>query len=301
MKTENDFMAMILSHFGGTAAAVQPEGLKRIACLMAAHGQASPDGKQVAVPSRAPRTGEGGKVAVIRVAGVMIQRSSVLDGSEFLTSTSRIRHWIADAVSDKAVSAIVLDINSPGGEVMGTPELASDVKAAAGIKPVYAQISGMGASAAYWVASQAARIVIQPSGEAGSIGVYSMHVDESGWLEQAGIKVTEITAGDFKAEFSPWKPLTEEAKAEAQKQVDIIYRDFVSAVASGRRRSVSDVESSFGKGRTFLAREALSAGMVDAIGTLGETIRMAETAQVPAGFSGARSQRERAIALASIE
>lgn len=217
-----------------------------------------------------------GSVAIIPLHGVMSQR---LDGYGE-TSTDEIRSLVQTAAADPDVKAIVLHVDSPGGSVYGVRELGLAIRAARGEKPVVAQIDSVAASAAYWAASQASEVVITPGGDAGSIGVYTMHQDVSKAMEGMGVSTSFISAGDYKTEGNPFAPLSEEARAALQARVDQAYADFVGAVAFGRGVSAAKVKADYGKGRMLAARDALAAGMVDKVGTFDETLaRLARPGQ----------------------
>src|SRR5215467_6271108 len=127
-----------------------------------------------------------------------------------------IRARLEAAAANPDVSAIVLDVDSPGGTVAGTPETAAAVRRAAEVKPVVAVANSLAASAAYWIASQASSLVVGPSADVGSIGVISAHIDRSKMLEDMGLRVTVVSAGRYKAEGNPFAPLSDEAKANMQ-------------------------------------------------------------------------------------
>jgi hypothetical protein len=127
-------------------------------------------------------------------------------------------------------------------------------------------------SAAYWLASQADRFFASPSARVGSIGVLSTHEDRSVKAEHDGIKTTIIHAGKFKAEGSPFAPLSEGAKAHLQALVDSMYAMFLKDVSLGRGVKASAVEDNFGQGRFFDAQGALDRGMIDGIATIDEVI-----------------------------
>jgi signal peptide peptidase SppA len=184
----------------------------------------------------------------------------------------RFRSRLSDAVEDPAVSHIVLDVDSPGGLVDLVPETAADVRAAAEVKPVIAVANTQAASAAYWIAAQASELVVTPSGSVGSIGVFMMHMDESGALEQEGIKTTIITAGKYKAERHWAQPLSSDAQSAMQQEVDDIYSMFVTAVAQGRSTTEQAVIDGYGQGRALLADRAVAVGLADRVGTLEDVI-----------------------------
>src|SRR5262249_27248499 len=146
---------------------------------------------------------------------------------------------IEDLTNDPAVKTIVLFTNSPGGSVDGVPELAAKVRAAAAQKRVVATVTGMMASAAYWVGSQATELVASPSSRIGSIGVIAMHLDFPGALEKEGIVPTVMTSSKFKAEGNMFSPLPQEARDWTQSQINMIHADFVSAVAAGRGKATA--------------------------------------------------------------
>lgn len=230
-----------------------------------------------------------GSVAVIPIVGPIVPRADAFTEVSGLTSVMGLQEALRAAVADPSVSAIVLDIDSPGGVVDLVPEIANEIRAARDVKPVVAAANTMAASAAYWIASAASEIAVTQSGEVGSIGVYAAHQDISAFQEKLGVKTTLVSAGKYKVEGNPFEPLSDEAKAEIQRGVDDYYRMFVAAVAKGRGVSVEKVRSDFGQGRMLNAQDALKAGMVDSVETIDEVIarlakpRRAAAAEDPSG------------------
>jgi signal peptide peptidase SppA len=201
------------------------------------------------------------KTTIIPVQGVLTKDGPSYYGSSYDGITTAL-----DAAgSDKNVKRIVLAVDSPGGEVNGLPETAAVLSQVAKVKPVSAIVEGTSASAAYWLTSQAHDITLTPSGEVGSVGVRMMHVDISKMLGDMGYKVTELYSGDFKTEWSPYKPLTEEAVSDMQPRLNTVHQDFINAVAGGRgnRASAEIASKRFGEGRMFSAKDALTHGLVD--------------------------------------
>lgn len=213
-----------------------------------------------------------GSIAVIPVFGVIAQRMSLMGAMSGGTSTENLTKQIRDAAADSSVSAIVLNMDTPGGAVSGTPEAFAAILDARSAKPVVASVNAMAASAGLWLASAAGEISITPSGMIGSLGVISMHKDLSVAAENEGVKVTYITAGKFKAEGNSFEPLSDEARAEMQSKVDAAYAMFVRDVAKGRGISAGDVKANFGQGRMLMAVDAKSVGMVDRIESLDQTV-----------------------------
>lgn len=182
------------------------------------------------------------------------------------------RDRINAAVANPDVGAIVLDVDSPGGTVAGTPETAAVVAQAASQKRVVAVVDTLCASAAYWIASQAHEIVMTPSAEIGSIGVLAVHMDLSEMLKNLGVTATVMRSVPAKAEMNPFEPLSAAAQDNANAEIQAIHSDFVRAVAQGRNTNQSKVSETFGQGRTVRAARAVQLGMADRIGTLHEAV-----------------------------
>lgn len=254
----------IAAHVRGLIAKEGMAGLRHLAQLKAEiHAERS---GQVSTPVRA--------VAVISVVGTLTQRPQVIRSQE-TRSTDEIAGLVAMAAADASIDAIVLDVDSPGGEVFGVQEAWDKIRAASRAKPVIAVANTVAASAAYYLATAAPEVFASPSSMVGSIGVYALHVDYSEALKAAGERWTFISAGRYKVEGNPTEPLTDEAHGALQADVDRYYDDFVSAVARGRGASAAKVRSGFGEGRMVGARAAVEQGMADRIGTLDDAVRYA--------------------------
>lgn len=216
-----------------------------------------------------------GNVAIIPVYGTIIPRASLFSDISGGTSLEALATDLRAAVADESVQSIVLDINSPGGLADMLPEFAAEMRSLKGTKPIVASANLQAASAAYWIGSQADEFVVTKSGEVGSIGVFAAHTDISAMEEKLGRKTTVVqsTGSPHKTEFSPYGPLSDDAKAEIQARVDETYGMFVADVAKGRGVTVDAVRKDYGKGRVLSAKKALEAGMVDRIETLRETVQ----------------------------
>jgi capsid assembly protease len=213
-------------------------------------------GPEARVPAPRTQTLAAGQVGIF---GVLGQNDWFAD-----SDYSAIRASVRRGLADPSVKTIDLVIDSPGGSVLGLPETADAIHAANRVKPVRAFVSGIAASAAYWLASQASTISLTPSGEVGSIGVLDLHADISKALDNAGVKVTAVTAGEHKVERAPFAPLSDDARAHMQTGVNAWNSDFLSAIRRGRGTRVS-ATSNYGGGRMLRSRDALAAGMVDFI------------------------------------
>lgn len=233
---------------------------EEVAARLAAAGPGRP--RQLAAPG----------IAVLPLYGPLLHHGGLLVESSGATDPRAFAAAFRRAVADPAIGAIVLDVDSPGGSVAGIPETAADVFAARGRKPLVAVANAWAASAAYWIATAADELVVTPSGEVGSIGVLAVHEDISEAEAKRGSRTTVVAAGKYKAEFTPFAPLGDEARAELQRGADHYYGQFTEAVAKQRGVSVREVRAGFGAGRMVTAAEAVRLGMADRVETLEETL-----------------------------
>jgi signal peptide peptidase SppA len=200
-------------------------------------------------------------VAVIPVHGTLINRFGSSWG--FITGYNFIRTQLNAAKADPDVELIVLDVNSYGGEAAGCFELSDDIYAARQEKPILAVIDSNCYSAAYAIGSAATKVVLTPSGGAGSIGVVAMHISFEKMLDEAGIEVTFIYSGAHKVDGNPYEKLPAEVKAHVQEGVDKSREKFVATVARNRgldALAVRDTEA-----QIYRADDALALGLIDAI------------------------------------
>lgn len=210
-----------------------------------------------------------GGVAVIPVHGSLINRFGRCYG--YVTGYNFIRAQRDAAFADPDVTAIVYDVNSPGGEASGCFELADESFALRGTKPTIAVVDSDCYSAAYAFASTADKVVVTPTGGAGSIGVYTMHVDMSKMLEDWGLKMTIVHAGAHKVDGHPFGELPDDVRADMQASVNKTYDKFVASVARNRdlpEKAVRDTEA-----RCYNADDALALGLIDGVASPQEAIR----------------------------
>jgi len=212
------------------------------------------------------------RVAVLPLFGTIFPRANMMTDISGATSAERFGAQFAELVKDPNVNAIVLDVNSPGGQIGGIEEVSRQIYDARGQKPIVAVANHLAASAAYWIATAADELVVTPSGRVGSIGVFTVHEDISKALENEGVKVSMISAGKFKTEGNPYEPLSEEARTAISEGVNDGYEKFVNAIARNRNVKAADVRYGFGEGRVVSAEQAVSLGMADRVGTLEETV-----------------------------
>lgn len=202
-------------------------------------------------------------VAIIPVHGTLINRYHGSWG--YVTGYNFIRAQLNAALDDEDVNLIVFDVNSYGGECAGCFELADEIRAARAQKSLLAVVDSNCCSAAYAIGSAATKLVVTPSGQAGSIGVIAMHVSMEKALEDWGIKVTMIYSGDHKADGNPYQDLPDDVKADIQSSVDLRKGEFVALVVANRLLSPEAVIAT--QARSYRPEEALSLKLIDAVQT----------------------------------
>jgi capsid assembly protease len=204
-----------------------------------------------------------GPVAIIPVHGTLVQKLGSLRPYSGMTGYDGIRQAFLTAREDPKVEAIMLDVDSPGGEVSGCFDLVDTIYEGRGRKPIWSILSDAAYSAAYGIASAADRIIVPRTGGTGSIGVICMHVDFSKALTANGIQVTFITYGDRKADGHPEIPLSKEALARFQADIDTMGELFVNTVARNRNIAASSVRDT--QAVTYLGEQGVAQGLADAV------------------------------------
>lgn len=221
-------------------------------------------------------------IATIPVRGVLTKAFSWWNYWLGWSAYDQLAHDVEAALKNPDVRGIILGIDSPGGQVDGLAELASliyDARRALGAKPIIAHVDGMAASAAYWLASAAERVVLTPTAMAGSIGVVFSFVDWSGAWEQLGVRTKEIISTQSPRKLpDPFEP---EGQAQIQVHADAIAEVFLAAVATQRGTTRDIVAAQFGQGDVFVGQAAIDAGLADALDTFDAT-RRAIVAQLDA-------------------
>lgn len=242
--------------------------------------------------------------AIIGIYGPLLHRRMASDyPSGGPTTYGEIGQAIDTALQDDGVKSIILDIDSPGGEVNGAFDLADHIYNSRDLKPITAIINEAAYSAAYLLASSASRIILPRTAGVGSVGVIATHMDFSKWEAEEGITVTHVYAGARKADFSQHAPLSTDAFKVLQGMVDDSYRLFVDTVARNRGLDTDAVMAT--EAGIYIGKKAIAAGLADEVmpvkkavanqikGTISsvtatgkkETISMSENKeeQVPAG------------------
>lgn len=226
----------------------------------------------------------GNGVAVLPIIGTLVQRSDWMSDMSGMLSYDRVERMFASAMDDSEVKELVMEIDSPGGEVAGAFDLADRMTDYRGRKKVTAVASEFAASAAYLIASTADEVVVPRTGMVGSIGVVAAHLDYSKAMEKRGVAVTFVYAGDKKVEGNPYEPLSPAAKADWQEEIDGIYQMFVQAVARNRGITAEQVISTQA---ALLSREkATTAGLATRVNTFSNELSNAVLRSRNPGYSG---------------
>jgi len=217
-------------------------------------------------------------VAVIDVSGTLTNRSHGLEAWSGMSTYEQISNEVLDAATDPAIRAILLRVDSPGGEVAGAFDCAELIADARSAKEIWAAVDDCACSAAYLLASACSKVMVSRTGLAGSIGVIAMHRDTSKFDEIVGFKYTTVSAGARKNDLNPHEPITDEALKLLKADIDAMYGLFTKAVAKNRAMDLEAVvgtEAAVYRGgdgvRAGLANQILS--FRDALGALTETVR----------------------------
>lgn len=287
----------LLRAFASDAWFIDPRKADQIAAMLLFRSEMGPRSEPYrAAPADRPAISEQrGNVALLRLVGPILPRSeAITDVSQPAALMTDFRRSFSQVANDSSVSAIAIEVDSPGGRVDLVPETATMIRNARREgRPIVAVANTIALSAAYWIASAADELVVSPSGAVGSIGVYTVHEDLSAALDAEGVAVTLISAGPRKVEGNPFQPLDDAGRAALLANVTTFYGMFAADVAKGRGVPVSVVKAdpekdakNFGGGRAVLAQEALKLGMVDRVATLEETVaRLAKAGRSGRGAS----------------
>ena len=228
-------------------------------------------GRDIAAATVADQAADELTIAVIDIRGTMTKRGSSLSDAG---STVLIRRELRQAARDGGVDGILLRIDSPGGTVSGTADLAAEVAEANGRKPVYAFAEDTTASAAYWVASQAAKVYANNrTAKVGSIGTLLYLYDLSGMAEKEGVRPVVIKTGDLKGVGVPGAAVTEQHEAYLQEIVDQTQAEFTAGVMAGRGMNSEQV-AAVATGRVYNAGEAQRVGLIDGIESFDQTLAL---------------------------
>jgi protease-4 len=226
----------------------------------------------------AERWGPRPAVAVVRIEGAIAPGRSRLDplGGGAIAGAESVTGALEAAASDGSVKAIVLRLESPGGDGFASARIWRAVREARRRgKPVVASMGDVAASGAYLVAAGADLVVAEPSTLTGSIGVFALKADLSGLLAKLGVGLASDQRGQKARIDSAVKPWTAEERLLLERQLGSFYEQFVEAVAEGRRLPRQAVEQA-AQGRVWTGAQALERKLVDRLGSLADAVALAE-------------------------
>lgn len=212
------------------------------------------------------------RIRVIEIDGSLMSRCHGMSGWSGLASYESIKAEINEASSDAAVDAILLRVDSPGGEVNGIKSLERVIRQARTVKPVWCSVDSIAFSAACWIATQCDRVIVTPDGQMGSVGVIALHFEASKWEQDAGIKYTAIYAGEHKNDLSPHEPLDKAAASMVQADVDEVYAEFCTSVADGRGMDAEAVRKT--GAAIYRGQQCIDIGFADALGDFDEAVSL---------------------------
>ena len=221
----------------------------------------------------APKSASGkaaGVVAVVYAEGVIVDGEGgegEIGGKRFARELRRLRQ-------DPKVSAIVLRVNSPGGSASASEHILREVRLARETKPVVVSMGGYAASGGYWISSFGDHVFAEPTTITGSIGVFGLIFNAAELTQKLGVSFDVVKTGRYADMLSISRAKTEDELALIQRDVDHIYRDFLSRVAEGRKLDPALV-AELAQGRVWIGSDALTRGLVDEMGGLEDAIRYA--------------------------
>jgi signal peptide peptidase SppA len=196
-------------------------------------------------------------VAIIPIHGLLTKYRDFFSGISY----EEIHEFILSALDDASVNSILLDIDSPGGEVSGLFDLVDFIYESRNVKPIYAIANDYAFSAAYAIASAASKIFVNRTSGVGSIGVIATHVDISEFDKKEGVKYTTIFAGDKKNDLLQHEPISDEAISDLQKEVNRLYEMFVAVVARNRNISTAQIKAT--QAALYYGADSLALGLAD--------------------------------------
>ncbi|MEF3081869.1 S49 family peptidase [Luteimonas sp. SMYT11W] len=218
----------------------------------------------------APEAETAGQIGVINISGGLVNRPMPGASGAGPVSYTAIRDAFDELIEDDGISAVVFRLETPGGMASGLFDMSDRIFAARGRKPIHALVDDYAYSAGYGLAAACDEIWVSRTGGVGSVGVCAFHYDWSGNDAQIGLKVTPIYAGEQKIDFNPHFPMSEQAQARAQEDVDRTYALFVKSIAQYREMDEESVRAT--QAGVFYGERAVAAGMATRLGTWDDLI-----------------------------
>lgn len=210
------------------------------------------------------------KIAIIYAQGTIMSG----EGDVNTIGEGSMRRSLIEARKDENIKAIVLRINSPGGNALTSDLIWREIELTKKVKPVVVSMGNYAASGGYYIACNANKIFAENNTITGSIGVFGVLPNFTQLATKIGIHTEQVKTNENAAEYSPFVPMDEKFKAVTQESVEHIYKTFVSHVAQGRKMTFAQVDS-VAQGRVWSGSEALKIGLVDKIGGLDDALKEA--------------------------
>ncbi len=185
-----------------------------------------------------------------------------------------MRRALQDARRDEKIKAIVLRIDSPGGNALTSDLIWREIELTKKVKPVVVSMGNLAASGGYYIACNANKIFAESNTITGSIGVFGLLPNFTGLTSKMGINSEQVSTNQNASDYSVFKPLADNYKFIAQESVEKIYTTFVNRVATGRKMSFEQVDA-IAQGRVWSGSEAVKIGLVDQIGGLETALKYA--------------------------
>ena len=212
------------------------------------------------------------KIAVIRLSGAIQSESSGLFPGGNVISPQLVRSQLGRAKNDMTVKAIVLQVESPGGNVAACQEILNEIEQVK--KPIVVSFGTIAASGGYYISAKANKIVALPGTLTGSIGVISELPNLKGLFQKIGVDMEVFKGGKYKDMYAGLRELTPEEKAIMQEMTDQLYDQFVKVVAEGRGLNEAKVRE-LATGQLYTGVQAQELGLVDELGGLDKAIEVA--------------------------
>lgn len=244
-----------------------------LAAAGGAHRRAPLDFERYA--RRAPAASGGPRIAIVHADGTIAPgRSRAGPGDDPVLGAESLVAALRDLRERPSVRAVVLRINSPGGDAQASDDIWREVEKLKATRPVVASMSDVAASGGYYIAAGATALVAQPTTLTGSIGIYGGKLNVRGLLERLGLGVETLARGRHAEMLSPYRDFSEEEQALYDRQLEDFYRGFLDRVAANRGRSAAEIDS-VARGRVWTGTDARALGLVDTLGGLDVALAVA--------------------------
>ena len=215
----------------------------------------------------------GKNLGVITVSGSTISKTTNYSRYFGVASYQDIRERFVEASDDSNVKAILLRVDSGGGQAAGTSGLAKFIsQVSSKVKPVFTHVEGQMGSAALWYGTAAKKVIADEDALSGSLGVIAIHMEYTEAMKQAGVTPTVMRTSPYKALGNPYEKLTKEARESIETELKAMHNTFVGAVAENRGMSPSQVQDTIATGKMYRTDEAIRLGIVDQKLSLDETV-----------------------------